>query len=95
MEEERHPITRRSLNSYLSMAKPIITVGAVSNRTYRSISTGKGETAVPNADGVGYQEIFVDIETGRAAQVGDILEVSVQSPNPSLGLHPVRHTVSK
>ena len=36
----------------------------------------------------------VDIETGRAATIGDILDISAQSPNPFIGVEPVRYTVT-
>ena len=44
--------------------------------------------------GVGYQVTVVDIETGRAAQIGDILEISVRSPSPLIGVQPLRYTVT-
>ena len=37
---------------------------------------------------------FVDIETGRAAQIGDSLEISVSSPNPLIGVQPLQYTVT-
>ena len=37
---------------------------------------------------------FVDLETGRAAQIGDTLEISAQSPNPLIGVHPLRYVVT-
>ena len=43
---------------------------------------------------VGYQVAIVDIQTERAAQVGDILEISVRSPSPLIGVQPVRYTVT-
>ena len=61
--------------------------------TVKNLSTGKVDTVVPN-NGGGYQFTFVDIETGRAAQVGDILEVTAYSVDPLIGVHPVRHTVT-
>ena len=45
-------------------------------------------------DGVTYQFTFVDIETGRAAQVGDILEITAQSPDPFVGVQPLRYVVT-
>ena len=62
--------------------------------TVKNLSTGKLDTAVIDDDGAGYRFTFVDIETGRAAQVGDILEITAHSPDPLIGVHPVRHTVT-
>ena len=45
-------------------------------------------------DGRHYQLTVVDTKTGRAAQVGDILEISVRSPGSQIGVQPLRHTVT-
>ena len=50
--------------------------------------------AVNGGDGVGYRLTVVDIKTARAAQVGDVLEISAQSPNPFVRVNPLRHTVT-
>ena len=76
-------------------------ISAVSNKflsrsfrvTVKNLLTGRVDTAMPD-DGGSYQFTFVDIETGRAAQVGDILEISAHSADPLIGVHPVRHTVT-
>ena len=47
-----------------------------------------------NLWGGGYQGTIVDVETGRAARIGDILEVSVRSPDPFIGVQPLRYTVT-
>ena len=62
--------------------------------TVKNLSTGKVDTSVTDNDGVTYQFTFVDIERGRAAQVGDILEITAQSPDPFVGVQPLRHTVT-
>ncbi len=62
--------------------------------TIKNLSTGKVDTSVTDNDGVTYQFTFVDIERGRAAQVGDILEITAHSADPLIGVHPVRHTVT-
>ena len=62
--------------------------------TVKNLSTGRVDTAMTDDDGVGYRFTFVDTETGRAAQVGDILELSAHSADPLIGVHPVRHTVT-
>ena len=35
-----------------------------------------------------------DVETGRAARIGDILEISVRFPSPLIGVQPLRYTVT-
>ena len=45
-------------------------------------------------EGNGYRLTVVDIEKGRAAMIGDILEVSVQSSDPLIGVEPLRYTVT-
>ena len=40
-----------------------------------------------------YRSTVVDIETGRAATVGDVLEISAQSPHPFIGVKPLQYTV--
>ena len=62
--------------------------------TVKNLSTGKVDTAVTDDEAVGYQLTFVDMETGRVAQIGDILEISAQSPNPLIGVQPLRHIVT-
>ena len=62
--------------------------------TVKNLSTGKVDTSVTDNDGVTYQFTFVDIETGRAAQVGDILEITAHSPNPLVGVQPLRYVVT-
>ena len=62
--------------------------------TVKNLSTGKVDTAVTDDNGVGYQFTFVNTETGRAAQVGDILEITAQSPDPFVGVQPLRYVVT-
>ena len=62
--------------------------------TVKNLSTGGAVAAVTTPDEAGYQLTVVDIETGRAATVGDILEISARSPNPFIGVEPVRYTVT-
>ena len=50
-------------------------------------------TANEDAQG-SYNIIFVDLETVNAARVGDVLEISADSPNPLMGVQPVRYTVT-
>ena len=49
-------------------------------------------TSIETAEG--YSMAFVDLKNARAARVGDILEISADSPNPLIGVKPVRHVVT-
>ena len=62
--------------------------------TVKNLSTGKVGTVATSDDGVGYQLTFVDIETGRAAQIGDHLEITARSADPLVGVDPLRHVVT-
>ena len=68
--------------------------GAGFRVTVKNLSTGRGATAVTEDKGVGYQIAIVDLEKGRAAQIGDILEISAQSPDASIRVQPLRYTVT-
>ena len=46
--------------------------------TAKNLSTGKVVAAVTSTDETGYQLTVVGIQTGRAATVGDVLEISAQ-----------------
>ena len=41
-----------------------------------------------------YNMTFVDLKSGNAARVGDVLEISADSPSPLIGVQPVRHVVT-
>ena len=62
--------------------------------TVKNLSTGKAAAAVTSLDETGYRHIIVDIETKRAATVGDILEISARSADPFIGVEPLRYTVT-
>ena len=62
--------------------------------TVKNLSTGRAVATVTTPDEAGYRSTVVDIEAGRAAMVGDILEISAQSPNPSIGVEPLLYTVT-
>ena len=62
--------------------------------TVKNLSTRRAVAAVTGPDEAGYRLTVVDIETGRAAQIGDVLEISAQSPNPFIGVEPLRYTVT-
>ena len=64
--------------------------------TGRAVSTERRSAfpTVTGDEGVGYQLTVVETETGQAARIGDILEISVRSPNPLIGVQPLRYTVT-
>ena len=72
----------------------------VKNRTTgRSVATiTRGEYPSPTdkwgSAGVGYQLADVDLETKRAAMIGDILEISAQSSHPLISVEPLQYTVT-
>ena len=49
-------------------------------------------TSVETAEG--YNMTFVDLKAGNAARIGDVLEISADSPSPLIGVQPVRHIVT-
>ena len=60
----------------------------------KNLSTGREITTFTGTDEIGYRTTTVDIETMRAATIGDILEISAQSPDPFIGVQPLRYTVT-
>ena len=67
--------------------------------TVKNLSTGTVVPGVIEDTGstpsqVGYQLTIVDMERQRAAQVGDILEISVKSTDTSIAVQPLRYTVT-
>ena len=48
----------------------------------------------PSQERLGYQLTVVDTETSRAAQIGDILEISAQSTKPSINVPPFQYKVT-
>ena len=42
----------------------------------------------------GYNMTFVDLKAGNAARIGDVLEISADSPSPLIGVQPMRHIVT-
>ena len=49
-------------------------------------------TSVETAES--YNMTFVDLKAGLAARVGDVLEISADSPDPLIGVKPVRHIIT-
>ena len=62
--------------------------------TVKNLSIGKAVAAITPSDETGYRSTVIDIETGRAATVGDILEISAESPHPFIGVKPLQYTVT-
>ena len=62
--------------------------------TVKNLSTSEKVATVTGDDEAGYRLTVVDVEMRRAATIGDILEISAQSPNPFIGVEPLRYTVT-
>ena len=62
--------------------------------TVKNLSTGRAISGITGGERGGYQLTVVDTETGRAATIGDILEISAQSPNLFIGVRPLQYTVT-
>ena len=62
--------------------------------TVKNLSTDREIATVTATDEAGYRLTIVDIETGEAATIGDILEISAQSSDPLIGVEPLRYTVT-
>ncbi len=62
--------------------------------TVKNLSTGRSITGMTKAEGDVYKLTVVDIEMGQAAAIGDVLEISAQSPNPLIGVEPLRYTLT-
>ena len=61
----------------------------------KNLSTKAALSKITSAEtGNGYSMIFVDLVNAHAARVGDVLEISADSPNPLIGVQPVRHIVT-
>ena len=65
----------------------------------KNLSTGSALTTVVGDAGnassqVDYRLTVVDIEKGQAAAIGDTLEISVTSPDASIGVEPLQYTVT-
>ena len=98
------PVTRKGIEvkdttPVLGLRGSIVDEGTGLNNagfrvTVKNLSTGSAVATVTTPDEAGYRSTVVDIETGRAATVGDILAISAQSPNPFVGVEPLRYTVT-
>ena len=74
-------ITGAAKEGFRVKVKNLSTKGAVSEIT-----------SIETADG--YSMTLLDLANAHAARVGDVLEISADSPNPLIGVQPVRHTVT-
>jgi hypothetical protein len=68
--------------------------------TVKNLSTGasfsvKPDNAKGGASQSGYNLTLVDTTSGRAAKVGDTLEITAKSPNPLIGVQPLRYIVAQ
>ena len=98
------PVTRKGIEvgdttPVLGLRGAIVDEGTGLNNagfrvTVKNLSTGRAVAAVTAPDEAGYRSTVVDLETGRAAAVGDVLKISAQSPNPFIGVQPLRYTVT-
>ena len=62
--------------------------------TVKNLSTDREIATLTGADDMGYRITTVDIETMRAATIGDILEISARSPDPYIGVEPLQYTIT-
>ena len=73
---------------------PHLRLGSGLRVIVKNRSTGRAVATMIGDKGERYQLTVVDTETGRAARIGDIFEISVRSPDPRIGVQPLRHTVT-
>ena len=83
----------------LALRGSIIDEGTGANKVglrvrVKNISTDRAITTVTGDERIGYQLTVVAVETGRAARIRDILEISAQSPDPFIGVQPLQYTVT-
>ena len=62
--------------------------------TIKNLSTGREITTVAGTEEMGYRMTAVDIQSMRAATIGDVLEISAQSPDPYIGVELLQYTVT-
>ena len=71
----------------------------------KNLSTGKSVAAVTQdvhpsrpdkgeSAQLGYKITIVDVKTGRAARIGDSIEISAQSPSSLIGVQPLQYVVT-
>ncbi len=73
-------------------------ITGVSQEGYRvkvkNLSTKASLSNITSEVASGYNMTFVDLADNYAARVGDVLEISADSPSPLIGVQPVRHIVT-
>ena len=74
-------ITGLTKEGFRVKVKNLSTKAALSNITSAEVSDG-------------YNMTFVDLNDSHAARVGDVLEITADSPDPLVGIKPVRHIVT-
>ena len=61
----------------------------------KNLSNNKVVTGITSEDeGVRYQASIVDVETGRAAKIGDRIQISVRSSDSLIGVQPPWYTIT-
>ena len=61
----------------------------------KNLSTKAALNSISSVEAAdGYNMTFVDLDDSYAARVGDVLEISADSPSPLIGVQPVRHIVT-
>ena len=89
----------RNTTPVLVLSGSIVDEGTVMNQvgirvTVKNLSTDREVATVTREHDTGYRHAIIDIERGRAATIGDIFEISAQSPHPFIGVEPLRYTVT-
>ena len=72
-------------------------IATIAKGEYRALPDKRGSDVALNSTligGVGYQLTVVDLETERAAMIGDILEISAQSSQPLINVNPLQYTIT-
>ena len=60
----------------------------------KNLSTKSALSHITAEASDGYDMTFVDLADSYAARVGDVLEITADSPDPLIGVQPVRHIVT-
>ena len=60
----------------------------------KNLSTKLALSHITEEAADGYDMTFVDLADSYAARVGDVLEITADSPDPLIGVQPVRHIVT-
>ncbi len=60
----------------------------------KNLSTKSALSHITDEATDGYDMTFVDLADSYAARVGDVLEITADSPDPLIGVQPIRHIVT-